>query len=565
MLRTGSWAVLCLLLAATLVGAATLDRRSWPELMGDEATYLMQAQSLAWDFDLRYSRADYDRFVAQWGRKPDGLILQSSDGGRALLYSKPVSYSFYIAPFLRLSPVRGALVANALLLVLAGIAAARTLERRIGPAAPLWVAAFLFASVAFAYVFWVHSDLFLLCLVALAFALAYGAVAEEARGRAALRWAGVGILLGLVVMSRPFYAPLLLPAFLAVPARQRKVGLAALAAGAGAVALSATLFNLVERESWSSYSAGNRRSFYSYTGFPEVDLPPDGFEREIAARGTHSWTFRVNSDGRQAAWNSLYFLAGRHVGVLPYFLPLALCFLAFRRGEGRWALGLAVAASMALFFAMRPFNFYGGGGAIADRYFLPLYPALWFLAARPARAAWALLAAALAAPFLLPLWSAPRAFPIDPAGGYRYVSDFARRWLPYETTQSHLKPSGREDLVHNALWVKLLTNTLRPEEDGARLVLAAGREGQLLLGSPTPLSGVKLDLSPPLPDRIAFGDVAVAGAVPRPGGGAVYDLRFAGPRAVHRMWWTDGAPWYLYQVRLSREGGDEVSFQIRTP
>ena len=548
MLRTWSWAVLALLLTATLVGAATLDRRSWPELMGDEATYLMQAQSLAWDFDLRYSRADFDRFVAQWGRKPDGLILQSGEGG-ALLYSKPISYSLSIAPFLRLSPVRGAGIANALLLALAGIAAARTLERRIGPSAPLWVAAFLFASVTFAYVCWVHSDLFLLCLVALAFSLAYGPPGET-RGREALRWAGVGVLLGIVVMSRPFYAPLLLPAFLAVPARERKVGIAALAAGAGVIALSATLFNLVERESWSSYSSSQRRSFYSYTGFPEVDLPPDGFEKELAARGTHSWTFQVNSDARQAAWNSLYFLAGRHTGLLPYFLPVALGFLAFRRGEGRGALIFAVLASMALFLAMRPFNFYGGGGAIADRYFLPLYPALWFLAARPSRAAWPLLGAALAAPFLLPLWTAPRAFPIDPTGGYRYVSDFARRWLPYETTQSHLKPSGREDLVHNNLWVKLLTNTLRPEEDGARLVLAAGKQGQILLGSLTPLEGVRVETTAPL----EVNGTAAPGTV-----------RFTRPRAVHRMWWTEGAPWYLYQIRLESQKGEEVSFRVSPP
>ena len=39
-LRLGSWAVLALLLAATLAGALTFDRRSWPGLVGDEATYL---------------------------------------------------------------------------------------------------------------------------------------------------------------------------------------------------------------------------------------------------------------------------------------------------------------------------------------------------------------------------------------------------------------------------------------------------------------------------------------------------------------------------------------------
>ena len=41
------WAILGLLLAATLAAAATLDRRAWPTFVGDEATYLMEAQSLA--------------------------------------------------------------------------------------------------------------------------------------------------------------------------------------------------------------------------------------------------------------------------------------------------------------------------------------------------------------------------------------------------------------------------------------------------------------------------------------------------------------------------------------
>src|SRR5215218_466002 len=209
MQRFGSWAVLGLLLAATLAGALTFDRRSWPGLVGDEATYLMQAQSLAWDFDLRYSRRDYDRFVAQWGTKPDGLILQSGDGGRTLVYAKPASYALWIAPFLRLSPTRGAAIANVLLLALAAGLAARTLERRLGPAAPLWVAVWIFGSVAFAYVFWTHADLFLMSLAAIALALAYGGprTAEdppETPGRLALRWIVAGLLLGLVLAARPF-------------------------------------------------------------------------------------------------------------------------------------------------------------------------------------------------------------------------------------------------------------------------------------------------------------------------------------------------------------------------
>jgi hypothetical protein len=455
MQRLWSWAALGLLLAATLVGAATFDRRTWPGLVGDEATYLMQAQSLAWDHDLRYTRRDYDRFLAQLGTRPEGLILQSGDGGRTLTYGKPASYAVWIAPFLRLSPTRGAAVANALLLAVAAIAASRTLQRRLGAAAPLWVAAWIFASVAFAYVFWAHSDVFLMSLAILALALAYGAPRgderRESRRRTALRWLAVGALLSLVALSRPFYGALLLPVAFAMPSGQRKLGLSALVLAAGALVAVSLFANLAEADAWTPYG-GERQSFDSHTGFPEVELAAASWQAQLAAHGNRSWKPADEFDARQSAWNVLYFFVGRHVGILPYFLPLLLGLAAWRRGEGRGLLIPAALLACAGFLFARPFNFYGGGGAIADRYFLPLYPAFWFAAGRPARASWAVLAAVCAAPFLWPLWTQPRAFLLDDDGGYRYVSGVARRVLPYETTQSHLKPSGREDFVLNGLW-----------------------------------------------------------------------------------------------------------------
>ena len=507
-----SWAILGLLLAATLDAAATLDRRDWPAFVGDEATYLMEAQSLAWDFDLEYTRQDHDRFVAQWGRSPEGLILQSVDGGKTLVYGKPAAYPLFIAPFVRLSPTRGAAVANALLLALASVMAARALQRRIGDAAPLWVAAWVFASVTFAYVFWIHSDLFLMCLVAIALALVSETLVPKTG------WAA-GALLAVVMLSRPLYAGLLL----AIPAARKKVAI-----GAAALVLIAILASLATRGTWTSYG-GDRRSFYSYTGFPAVNAVD--WAGQIEERGTHTWvkkeTLRMGFDPRQSGWNAVYYLVGRHVGILPYFLPLVLGFLAFRRGEGRWALILAVVLAAAVLFWLRPFNFYGGGGSMANRYFLPLYPALWFLAARPVRPALGALAAVLvtllAAPFLLPLWSSPRTFPLATEGGYRYVSDAARRWLPFETTLSHLKPSGREDFVHNLLWLRLLSPSLSP--DGDRLRLAPGEPGDLLIGSPQPLAGIQL----------------------RKVDGATVRLQ-PEVRARHRMWWTDD--YYLYELKL---------------
>lgn len=557
------WAVLGLLLAAMLTAAVTLDRRDWPELIGDEATYLMAAQSLAWDFDVRYSREDYDRFVSQWGRKPDGLILQSADGGKTLVYGKPAAYPLYLAPFVRLSPTRGAGIANALLLALAAVMAARALQPRIGPAAPLWVAVWIFASVAFAYVFWIHSDLFLMCLAAIALALLYGTVSTPGR------WATAGALLGIVILSRPLYAGLLLPAALAVwskqPREHRKRAVAILVAGAAGLMALAALSSLAARGTWTSYG-GDRQSFYSYTGFPAVDAAAANWGEQIAERGTHSWvkeeTLEMGFDARQTAWNVLYYLAGRHVGILPYFLPLVLGCLAFRPGEGRWALVPAVALAAAALFWLRPFNFYGGGGALANRYFLPLYPAFWFLAARPVRPAWGVLGAAVvtafAAPFLLPLWSAPRAFPLNTEGGYRYVGSFARRHLPFETTLSHLKPSGREDFVHHGLWIKLLDPSLTPESNGDRLRLAPGKSGDLLVGSDHPLAGIRLRMPPSGPDKMAVSGAEVVQAIRRSDGGTTLRLR-PRLRAHHRMWWMDD--YYLYELRI--EGRPEgIIFQI---
>ena len=140
--------------------------------------------------------------------------------------------------------------------------------------------------------------------------------------------------------------------------------------------------------------------------------------------------------------------------------------VAFRKDAGRWALPIAVLLAVAGFLYVRAFNFWGGGGAIANRYFLPLYPAFWFLVSRRASAAWPAVAALAAGLFLWPLWSAPRAFPRTEEGGYRHVSEIAAALLPYETTQDHLKPSGRDDFIHGDLWIKPLSPAIRAYEEG---------------------------------------------------------------------------------------------------
>lgn len=561
--RAASWALLAILLAATLFAAMTFRRGDWPGRVGDEATYAMQAASLAWDWDLAYTRQDYDRHVEQWGSPPDGLILQSRDGGQHLTYGKPALYALAVAPLVRLSPLRGAGVANALFLALAAVLAGLTLERRLGDTAALWVAVFVFASVSFVYVFWVHADAFLLACTAAGYALAYrgaaaggrdqplpemwgGELAELSGWRYAGRWLLVGALLAVPIAFRPFYSLLLVPVALAVPRERRRAGLAAFAAGALVIVLVAGLIQWGAGGSFSAY-VGERRGFYGYTGYPEVDFPASEWSRSVQDWGNRSWihseSFDFHYDPALWGWNGLYFLAGENVGVLPYFLPLLLALLAFERGSGRgWILPMVLVGA-ASFLLVMPFNFFGGTGAVGNRYFLPLYPALWFLAARPIRAVWVPITVLVAAPFVWPVWWAPRAFPVGEDGRYHHTTDLARRVLPYETTQSHV-PGGRDE-EQNGLWLKFLTPGIEPE-GGSRIVLT-GRRGSLLVGFPQALAGVQVSLGANAPNDLEIVGGELSSRVFRPDGSTEVFVRFESPRAVHPMWWTR-RPFHLYTL-----------------
>ncbi len=580
-LELAGWAILSLLLLATLIGAVRLDRTK-PPLLGDEATYAMQAASLAWDFDLSYSRADYDRFVRQWGEPPEGLILQSRPGGERLVYGKPPLYALVIAPFVRVAPVRGPVVANALLLAAAALLAAGSLRRRIGPAAPLWVAVFVFASVAFAFVFWGESDLFLLAAVAAGYALVYrgdrGYAGSEApppqiyageeteRGRWFFaRWLAAGALVAVAVAYRPMYAVLFLPAALAAweaPRLRRGGAVSGLALGAVLILALSMGTQWLAGGDPTGYG-GQRQGIYGRDAFPEVDFPAERWSQKIAREGNASWlqaaAVRPQLNPKLAGWNVLYFLAGRNVGVLPYFLPLLLGFFAFRGERGRWAIPLAVAAAALAFLLLRPFNFYGGG-ALGNRYFVPLYPALWFMAAKPARPAWALMVAALASPFLAPLWAHPTAYPLGENGDYRHVSSIAQRWLPYETTQSGAP--GQQVAVGGGLWVKLLNHSVWASGRSGRLRIAGGSRGELLVGSPQPLDALHAEFDERAPTHLLVGGRELRPLLLKANGYVLFEVPLGRARAVHPLEWSP-YDYHLYSLDFQLPGAPAAPIGFR--
>lgn len=567
--------VLLGLLGVLLWGAITFDARSRAPV-GDEATYTLQALSLGHDLDLVFEAGDHRRFTDLYSRPPDRLALQSRDGGGTIAFGAPFWWSLWAAPFLRLGPLNGAAVANVLLLALAAWAAARALARRIGPAAWWWVAALGFASVSFAYAFLATPDLSLLACTAIGLALTAGAGAparpaseappqiygepdddEGGRPRSVLRWLAAGALLAIPAVYRPVYATLLAAAAVATPRPRRGARIAALATGALVVVLFSAGGQWLAGGGWNPWQG--RRAFAA-GGYPGVDFPaevwPGPGAVAVGAAEVAPGATAPPLDARLWGWNLLYLVAGRDVGLVPYFLPglLLIGLAAGGRGRGgRWALAAAVVLSLGALLWLRPFNFFGGSEAIANRFFLPLYPALWFLAARGGgslvrRTLGAVASAALAAPFLLPLWSAPRAHPVADDGRYRYVAPIARELLPFETTQTAI-PAPRA--IAGGLTLAFVAGDAGPGPgDRGRLRLRGGREVELLVASPEPLERLGFSFGRRAPSQLeVLAGGALGDTLLRDDGGISFAIDLEPSRTVHPTPWSAGR-WSFYRLRF---------------
>jgi hypothetical protein len=421
-------------------------------------------------------------------------------------------------------------------LALAALACARVLGRSLGAAAPLWVAVWVFGSVAFAQVFWAPGAAILMAASALAFALVYGAETPVAEGppeiwdapesrapaRIALRWGPAGALLGVLAAAHPLYLGLLLPAWLAVPRGRSAGARGALVAGAVAALAGGLLLR-------AGFDPAHSAQLGGLGGLP--------------------------LDRGLLAWNLAYFFAGRYGGVLVYCLPLLLGFLAPSWRAGRWSLPLAAGVISLGFLVLHPFAFAAPGGQAAvlgNARFLPLYPALWFVGGRRARPAAAIAIAALAAAGMHAAWRLPPPHPGD--GG---LSAPARRFLPPETSLRDLP--GTVEVEHRGLRVRFLDAHAGPRTGGLRL--RRGEEAQLLVGADSPLSTLLAEFDRQAPSGLEVRGAEVGEILFRPDGRVAFELRPRGARR-HPTWWSR-EPAHVYHLALRLPGeGAEVGFTL---
>lgn len=568
-LRPYAWSVLGLTLAATLAGAFFYARLDWrePRLLAGEATYLMQAESLAYDFDLTYERADFDRLLLERGAEPPDLGLSSGSRGRRIAFDRPFPYALWLAPFVRLAPESGLAIANALLLAAAALFAAWVLWPYLGAAAPLWITVLLAASVAWSYVWLATGDLFLWAVTVAAF----GLLARLHIGGFWTDWTpppvvtrtvlAAGVLLAVPCATEPLYAVLAAAAFFVVPAKRGRRGVFVLGLAAGLAAIVAVQW-------WAGgglhFAATTRFRFTPETGFPLVDFPAadwhDGVRRFQALYWDEAPRFSWGVDPLLWAWDVLYLFAGRNIGLLPYYLPAVLLFAAGSLAGWRRAIAFAAGAWVIGVVVLHPFNIYGGVGAVANRLFLPVYGAAFFLLERRPWLGWAVAVPVGASFFLGSLWTVPGADPISRQGGYRYVTATAERFLPYETSQRWIPASELAD--HQGLRLLLRNEGVWSEARRDRLVVDEHRRVRMVIASPVETKEVSLEVGPGAPSNVLLRGAELGERTLRADGGVDFRLRLRPELGVrrHPMWWTPERQWlYVLDFDLPAPPGGEPS------
>ena len=538
-----------------------------PSPAAAEAGYRLAAESVLEDRDLLFTQADVERLRSS--RWPAHMQLPLSTAAEdRLRFPFPAIYPTVLAPFVALAPERGPRLLNALLiLALAGLAG-RFLARRSGSDGTWLVVAVVFGSALFAYAFTALPTLLLALLTWMALSLLVPQQKDplaatamhlpdvypeerpvESPRNGFLRAAVAGGLLAVVAAHHPL-CWLLLPAAIPLcgPGRQRR-GL--LGMGFGALVVTALLW-LAPGSAAATADLGVRE---------DAQAVRRGEQVEVHWVTQPAPALDLGARGGLVRWNALYGLLGKHIGLLPYALPLVLLLAGWRRTGRGWLLAAAACGLLAAWL-LSPYDIGGLPAAIGNRLFVPFYVALWFVPERlPSR--WLSVSMLIAGGALLwPLWTSSGA-PLAAVADGELPVRLARDRLFYETTQRGL-PERAEIVTHDLL---IRANGRGVETGGRRghLLLHPRGVAELVVAAPRELSALELTFGEGAETQLDVSGGRVGDTVFHGSGDVTFEVVLDPSRVRHSGWWSM-EPQHFYSLTVQMEGIERaVSFSVQAP
>lgn len=363
-------------------------------LFSDESTYYMMTQSIGHDGDIEYTKKDLIRYYKKFPTGPLGVFLKKGKGEK-IYFAKSFAYSLFAAPFVRIFGANGFFVFHSLLLFLILIMGYHYYSLSNPESLSLaFIVTFLFASVAVVYFLWITPDFFNLSLAFFAlFLWLYKLHPKNSKGinrpqskiesflLSDFSDYAACVLIGIAVFSKPPNIALLGPVVLYSLLKKQWVKTAVMAL---VFLLVSALFwggNVLITGDWN-YQGGERKSFYGEGGYPfakenlTFESTP-GYEMT-----SRDYTKKHLYPPKVFLYNVFYYFFGRFAGITWYFFPafLALILFFFREKHlFNWLVLAALFGEIFIYIVLMPDNYAGGGGALATRYFLNIYPFFFFL------------------------------------------------------------------------------------------------------------------------------------------------------------------------------------------
>ena len=555
---------LVLLVTAAAFAMAVDVPRTGYGIKSDEATYVAAALSAAFDGNLSFERRDLERFVGLYHSGPEGIFLKrgkdlqihasrsfpfisasrrTDPNPNRVFFGKALIYPVVAAPFVRLFGLNGLLLFHTLLMAGVGVCGYVFLSAQSPPAAAaVFTSAFLGAAALPVYGVVLMPEILNFSLVFFAYFLwLYKEVSPASRLSGSWTDTCAAALLGIATYSKPVPVALLV-APMALLACWRRRWARGLALGAIAVVVAGACFGLTAAVSGEfNYQGGDRKTFYTQFLF---DAPDATWERRGVSTGFYGSVVEnvLTSSELMSRFvrNIEYFLIGRHFGFVPYFFPGVVAILSWllspaRRDGWRAITFSAFIMSTAGLLLLLPFTWSGGGGPPGNRYFVSVYPTLFFLIPPTRSALSGVLAWMGGALFTAKMLMNPFV-----AAKFTYLTTEkgpARR-LPVEVTMANDLPimldasRARVPYGNPRLLLCFLDQNASPPEPAGMWVSGAGR-ADILVRSVDPIHHLAVDAQSPIRTvlTVSLGAAAVSVRL-EPGKRSTFDVPAAGVRGL---------------------------------
>jgi len=483
-------------------------------LFADQAVYYALTQSIAYDGDLEYTKKDLIRYYHDFAAGPQGIFLKKVKTGK-IYYAKSWAYPLFAAPFVRVFGTNGFFVFHSFFLLLILLMGRSYLASANGPTRSLfYVLTFLFASVAAVYFFWISPDFFNFCLVfSILFLWAYKIRRREISPEAAPPGRLLSFLLspgsdylaaflaGIAVFSKPpnivLMGPLVLYALI-----EKKIPKALLLAFVFSLSLG-LLFgvNSLLTSEWN-YQGGERKTFIG--NFP-LERDTVTFDSIGSVMTSENYFERFLIPPKFIALNLFYYFFGRFTGIAWYFFPALLALVLFftaRRLIHDWLVLATLSGGILIYVVLTPEFYGGGGGSLANRYFLNIYPLFFFLPGREKTWRQVVLIWMMAALFISPILVSPFRSSAQPA---THAKRFPFKALPVEMTQVNHFPTNTNpnafrvhiwpDKPHpNREFIHFLDDNFHPKLEPTGIWTRGDKACEMILKTYYPLKEIEVRL-----------------------------------------------------------------------